>query len=106
MNAKIRPLPVVLGRLMQTIGIDTTDRSKCVSQLKMYTVFDLWFVVYVASEIDFTAWISTYATLEGLASEADAAMLTSTYYGTFTVTRLLSALCENPGVRTSHTVGT
>lgn len=85
------PLTGVAGRLLRAMGIDTTKRSKWVPQVKMYTVFYLWFVVYVASEIGFTAWISPYATLQGFASEANAAMLTSIYYGAFTTTRLLSA---------------
>ena len=39
----------------------------------------------------FSAWISPYASLAGLASEADAALLTTVYYGTFTVTRTIAA---------------
>lgn len=85
------PLKGIAGRLLRAIDIDTTDRKKWMPQLKMYCVFYPWFFVYVATEIGFSAWVSPYATLRGLASEADAAMLTSTYYGAFTVTRLLSA---------------
>lgn len=85
------PLTGLAGRILRSIDIDTNDRSKWVPQAKMYAIFFPWFFFYVASEIGFSAWISPYASLQGLATDADAAMLASTYYGTFTVTRLLAA---------------
>ena len=42
-------------------------------------IFYSFFFFYVATEIGFSAWVSPYATLEGLASEADAALLTTVY---------------------------
>ena len=36
-------------------------------------------------------WVSPFATLLGLASQADAALLTTVYYSSFALTRLLAA---------------
>lgn len=84
--------------------------------LRLFVIFYSWFFFYCATELGyaadrcirpsillrlrsltvhtlrrFSAWISPYASLSGLASEADAALLTTVYYGTFTVTRTLAA---------------
>jgi len=41
----------------------------------------------VVAEVGFSAWISPYAALSGLASQADAALLVSAYYVPYTATR-------------------
>ena len=55
----------------------------------MFVVVWLWFMAYVATEIGFSTWLPPYATLVGLTSESDAALLTTVYYTAFTITRTL-----------------
>lgn len=46
--------------------------------------------LYAGTEMSFAGWIATYARKQGLASEAQAAYLTSVYWGAITAGRLLS----------------
>jgi fucose permease len=50
-----------------------------------------FFGFYVASEIGVANWVSPFASLLGLASEADAALLATAFYACFALTRLLAA---------------
>jgi len=50
----------------------------------------LAFVTYVGAEIGFGNWVYTYAFTLGLGTEVTAAYLTSAFWGTFTVGRLLA----------------
>ncbi len=50
----------------------------------------VFFFLYVGAEIGFGGWVYTYALELGLANETSAAYLTSTFWGAFTVGRLLS----------------
>ena len=85
------PLQGVLGKMLRAIDVDTSSPEKWRPQLNMWLVFYPWFMIYVASEIGYSAWIAPFATLQGLASEADAALLTTVYYSAFAATRVLSA---------------
>ncbi|MBN1452513.1 MAG: MFS transporter [Anaerolineales bacterium] len=53
------------------------------------TLIVLAFLFYVGAEISFGNWIYTYALTLGLGTEVTAAYLTSAFWGTFTVGRLL-----------------
>ena len=68
-----------------------TDLDRCGSELTCTSVCCVLCAVCCVTRGRFSAWVSPYATLVGLASEADAALLTTVYYGTFTVTRVLAA---------------
>mmetsp|Transcript_11746 Transcript_11746/g.30179 ORF Transcript_11746/g.30179 Transcript_11746/m.30179 type:complete len:528 (-) Transcript_11746:914-2497(-) len=63
----------------------------------LWATFYLWFVFYVATELGIANWASPYAALEGLMGEDDAAVLSTVYYGAFTVTRLLAACFPSTG---------
>jgi MFS transporter, FHS family, Na+ dependent glucose transporter 1 len=52
-------------------------------------LFVFFFLAYVGSEVGFGNWIYTYTTHLNLASDASAAYLTSVFWGSFTVGRLL-----------------
>jgi len=55
----------------------------------LVALFVAFFAVYVGMEIGFGNWIYTYSTRLGLADETVAAYLTSAFWGSFTVGRLL-----------------
>ena len=59
--------------------------------LLLWVCYFATFTFYVAAEIGLANWLPPFATLFGLASEADAALLTTAFYATFTCTRLLAA---------------
>lgn len=50
----------------------------------------LFFFLYVGSEVSYGGWIFTYTTAQGLATEEAAALLTSLFWGSLTVGRLIS----------------
>lgn len=94
-DAQALPLTGCAGRILAAIDIDTSCRSKWLPLLKMWLIFYLWFFVYVASESGFSSWVSPYATLSGLASEADAALLTSTYVISAQFSRISNKIIKN-----------
>jgi MFS transporter, FHS family, Na+ dependent glucose transporter 1 len=55
----------------------------------LVALFVAFFAVYVGMEVGFGNWIYTYSTRLGLADETVAAYLTSAFWGSFTVGRLL-----------------
>jgi FHS family Na+ dependent glucose MFS transporter 1 len=55
----------------------------------MFLLIVFFFVVYVGLEVGFGNWIYTFSTRLHLASETEAAYLTSAFWGAFTVGRLL-----------------
>lgn len=55
----------------------------------LVVLFVAFFALYVGIEVGFGNWIYTYATRLGLADETVAAYLTSAFWGSFTVGRLL-----------------
>jgi len=52
-------------------------------------LMSFFFFLHVGAELSFGGWIYTYAVRRGLANEAAAAYLTSLFWGTFTLGRLL-----------------
>jgi FHS family Na+ dependent glucose MFS transporter 1 len=57
---------------------------------RFVAVIVLYFVLYVGAESSFGGWVYTYATSLGLAGPANAAYLTSLFWGAFTIGRLVS----------------
>ncbi len=55
----------------------------------LFLLIVLFFMVYVGLEVGYGNWIYTFSTRLHLASEVDAAYLTSAFWGAFTVGRLL-----------------
>ncbi|MCJ7717517.1 MAG: MFS transporter [Anaerolineales bacterium] len=53
-------------------------------------VVALFFIAFVGVEVGYGDWISTFAIRSGLTSETAAILLTSTYWGAFTLSRLFS----------------
>jgi FHS family Na+ dependent glucose MFS transporter 1 len=53
------------------------------------TLITLAFLLYVGTEVGFGNWVYTYALTLGLGTEITSAYLTSAYWGTFTLGRLL-----------------
>jgi len=50
----------------------------------------LCFVLYVGSEVGFGTWVYTYALQQGLGTEITSAYLTSAFWGSFTLGRLIA----------------
>jgi MFS transporter, FHS family, Na+ dependent glucose transporter 1 len=57
---------------------------------RLVALLVLFFALYTGAEVAFGGWIYSYAVALGLSSEAGAAYLTSTFWGTLTVGRLLA----------------
>jgi FHS family Na+ dependent glucose MFS transporter 1 len=55
----------------------------------LFLLIVLFFMVYVGLEVGYGNWIYTFSTRLHLASEVDAAYLTSAFWGAFTIGRLL-----------------
>jgi len=53
------------------------------------------FALYVAAEAGYGGWIATYATMVGLADPANAALLTSAFWGMLTIGRLIAIPLAN-----------
>jgi fucose permease len=81
------PVPI---RNMEQVA---TNRAIAGSRagLGLWITLFVWFIFYVATELGVANWASPYATLEGVMGEDEAALLTTVYYGAFTLTRLLAA---------------
>ena len=58
-------------------------------QWKVVGVLTLVFLLYVAAEIGYGGWIYTFATEQGIGNVAQAAFLTSAFWGALTLGRLL-----------------
>jgi MFS family permease len=65
------------------------ERTWC--SLAVWCAWFPFFAFYVAAEVGIANWISPFATLRGLASDADAALLATVYYSAFAAARLLAA---------------
>ncbi len=53
-------------------------------------IISVFLFLYVGVEVGFSGWIFTYALTLGLATETSAALLTSAFWGTFTLARIFS----------------
>jgi len=69
-------------------GDDSEDGGRTNTGVLILVV--LFLFLYVGAEIGFGGWIYTYALEQKLANETTAAYLTSAFWGTFTIGRLLS----------------
>jgi FHS family Na+ dependent glucose MFS transporter 1 len=56
----------------------------------MILVIALFYLTFVGVEIGYGNWLSSYAFTMGLADESSSVLLTSLYWGSFTVSRLIS----------------
>ncbi len=57
---------------------------------RLLFMFCLFFFLYVGAEVSFSSWIYTYAVTQQLATIATAAYLTSVFWGTVTLGRIIS----------------
>eukprot|EP00041_Stephanoeca_diplocostata_P034665 m.1194042 g.1194042 ORF g.1194042 m.1194042 type:complete len:468 (-) comp24559_c0_seq9:2711-4114(-) len=99
--------PVRLGKSLSTnsetvcqVGQDASDSDHTVTRsrnLKMSPPFTFYtfFGFYVATEIGLANWIASFAQINGIQHEVNAALLVSVYYGAFTVTRVLAAVMSS-----------
>ncbi|MCB0209014.1 MAG: MFS transporter, partial [Anaerolineae bacterium] len=91
-------LPVALSFLLlpsPPIQKTAYDGSARVNKPFLVVLIALFFFFYVGLEVGYGGWIYTYATTLELTSEANAAYLTSAYWGALTVGRLLSIPVAN-----------
>lgn len=95
---------VVPGSLVAT-GL-TPDKGGTVAPMGWPPAgFFLFFIFYTAVELAISNWIASFSVLNGLQNEADAATLSSLYYGVFTGTRILAAPVAWCGVSSRTTLG-
>jgi MFS transporter, FHS family, Na+ dependent glucose transporter 1 len=66
------------------------DSGSAPTQVGLVALLMLFFFLYVGAEVSFGGWIFTYAQAQGLALEAEAAYLTSAFWGSYMIGRLLS----------------
>jgi len=84
------PVAIWMWRLPSPeLRLATDRRAEAKASVLPAALFVLFFLVYVGSEVGFGNWIYTYTTHLNLASETTAAYLTSVFWGSFTVGRLL-----------------
>jgi FHS family Na+ dependent glucose MFS transporter 1 len=85
-------LPIVLWllRLPSPPAPSHEEEKEGLSNTRLLALFVLFFFLYVGAEVGFGGWVYTYALEMGLANEATAAYLTSTFWGAFTLGRLFS----------------
>ncbi len=77
----------ILPSLTPQAVVHVNDSSD--NNLLVVGLISLFFFLYVGAEIGYGTWLSTYAISSKLETEANAAYLTSTYWGFFTASRLL-----------------
>ncbi len=77
-----RPSPSA-PEISHNAGEDQADKQ-------LLALFCLFFFLYVGSEVSFSSWIYTYAVAQQLATLTTAAYLTSVFWGTVTIGRLVS----------------
>lgn len=82
-------LPEPLTNLPAKPGDLTSGGSLQVNQKTITWVIALFFFAFVGVEIGYGDWLSTYSIKTGLAHEQIAILLTSTYWGVFTLSRLI-----------------
>jgi FHS family Na+ dependent glucose MFS transporter 1 len=70
------------------IGAVTEEASMRSSRVTMVVLVTLFFFLHVGSEIAYSGWISTYAIEKNMLNEAQAAYLTSLFWGAITAGRL------------------
>lgn len=87
----IFPCALVVSRLSSPLPISPAKDEKKRPILPLLVVLiALVFFFYVGTEISFGGWIFTYTTITGLADAASAAYLTSGFWGSYTIGRLIA----------------
>jgi len=73
------------------ISVDESPgKAKLVNRTRVVWVIALFFFAFVGVEVGYGDWLSAYSIKTGLANEQAAILLTSTYWGAFTFSRLIS----------------
>jgi fucose permease len=70
--------------------VSSQDAAGGQADRRLLLLICLFFFLYVGSEVSFSSWIYTYAVDQQLATVATAAYLTSVFWGTITIGRLVS----------------
>ena len=86
----IAPVAVWILRLPSPAHINQGDDPAKRGSALMVVLIATVLLLYVGAESSMGGWIYSYATAAGLSNEAEAAYLTSVFWGTFTAGRLLS----------------
>lgn len=66
------------------------EKAKSGNRIQIIWVIGLFFFAFVGFEVSFGDWLSSYSILSGLADEKAAILLTSTFWGVFAFSRLIS----------------
>jgi FHS family Na+ dependent glucose MFS transporter 1 len=88
-------LPVIIGLLRLPSPVaqasrHVTSESKQVNHVPLVVLMAVFLFLYVGAEGSLGGWLYTYTVALGLSSEAAAAYLTSAFWGSLTVGRLLA----------------
>lgn len=86
----ILPLAVWLLRLPSPSKPAQEEGKEGRSNVLLLAMMVAFFFLYVGAEVGYGGWVYTYARELGLANEASAAYLTSTFWGAFTLGRVFS----------------
>lgn len=86
----IAPVAVWILRLPNPAHVNQGADPATQGSALMVVLIAAVLLLYVGAESSMGGWIYTYATATGLSNEAQAAYLTSLFWGTFTAGRLLS----------------
>ena len=68
----------------------STAAIHAAANVPLLAMLMVFFFLYVGAEVSFGGWLFTYAQAQGLAGAAEAAYLTSAFWGAFTAARLIS----------------
>lgn len=85
----IRLQEPALGLAVQNESQDG-KKPKLENRTQVIWVIALFFLTFVGVEVGFGDWLATYSLKIGLATDKTAILLTSTYWGAFTFSRLIS----------------
>jgi FHS family Na+ dependent glucose MFS transporter 1 len=77
-------------RSPRSIAEETSEAHKGPVNIFLVVLVALFLFIYVGSEVGFGNWVFTYTRALDLANEADAAYLTSAFWGALTLGRLLT----------------
>jgi len=67
-----------------------TGKPKLINRTTIIWVIAIFFFAFVGVEVGYGDWLSAYSIKAGLADQQAAILLTSTYWGAFTISRLIS----------------
>jgi FHS family Na+ dependent glucose MFS transporter 1 len=86
----VLPLALWFLRLPSPTAPAQEEEKEGRSNVLLLAMIVAFFFLYVGAEVGFGGWVYTYALEMGLAGEASAAYLTSSFWGAFTIGRLFS----------------